>query len=203
MFLYAFHRTKIIRVSNGKNVNYLRRKLNGRVRISSDKKRNERSRWVTNAFWGGEPISSQHSTGSTLKNETTSNFLRRNFYQKRKLYTFRVEKRNKNKIFFLEIERMKLFKTGLLMLAVVALAVNAEEEFDSGKIFVLWILWKWVIFMTDYLWDELCHILYITYSIWYKDQSRSSYETVPLEIQPERQFFAKGCFFRLNFKRNF
>merc|ERR1712168_1716668 len=30
-----------------------------------------------------------------------------------------------------EIERMKLFKTGLLMLAVVALAVNAEEEFDS------------------------------------------------------------------------
>ena len=70
-----------------------------------------------------------------MKNETTSNFLRRNFYQKRKLYTFRVEKRNKNKIFFLEIERMKLFKTGLLMLAVVALAVNAEEEFDSGKIF--------------------------------------------------------------------
>ena len=142
-FLYAFHRTKIFRVSNGKNVNYLRRKLNGRVRISSDKKRNERSRWVTNAFWGGEPISSQHSTGSTLKNETTSNFLRRNFYQKRKLYTFRVEKRNKNKIFFLEIERMKLFKTGLLMLAVVALAVNAEEEFDSGKIFEII---KWVIF---------------------------------------------------------
>merc|ERR1711917_137293 len=30
-----------------------------------------------------------------------------------------------------EIERMKLFKTGLLMVAVVALAVNAEEEFDS------------------------------------------------------------------------
>merc|ERR1712227_936894 len=30
-----------------------------------------------------------------------------------------------------EFERMKLFKTGLLMLAVVALAVNAEEEFDS------------------------------------------------------------------------
>merc|ERR1712045_1093451 len=30
-----------------------------------------------------------------------------------------------------EIERMKLFKTGVLMLAVVALAVNAEEEFDS------------------------------------------------------------------------
>ena len=144
MFLCAFHRTKIFRVSNGKNVNYLRRKLNGRVRISSDKKRNERSRWVTNAFWGGEPISSQHSTGSTLKNETTSNFLRRNFYQKRKLYTFRVEKRNKNKIFcFLEIERMKLFKTGLLMLAVVALAVNAEEEFDSGKIFEII---KWVIF---------------------------------------------------------
>ena len=77
-----------------------------------------------------------------MKNETTSNFLRRNFYQKRKLYKFRVEKGNKNKIFFLEIERMKLFKTGLLMLAVVALAVNAEEEFDSGKIFVLWILWK-------------------------------------------------------------
>merc|ERR1712223_923602 len=30
-----------------------------------------------------------------------------------------------------EFERMKLFKTGLLMLAVVALAVNADEEFDS------------------------------------------------------------------------
>jgi len=30
-----------------------------------------------------------------------------------------------------EFKRMKLFKTGLLMLAVVALAVNAEEEFDS------------------------------------------------------------------------
>ena len=32
---------------------------------------------------------------------------------------------------------MKLFKTGLLMLAVVALAVNAEEEFDSGKTFFI------------------------------------------------------------------
>ena len=198
MFLYAFHRTKIFRVSNGKNVNYLRRKLNGRVRISSDKKRNERSRWVTNAFWGGEPISSQHSTGSTLKNETTSNFLRRNFYQKRNCTRLELRKnKDYKKNFFLEIERMKLFKTGLLMLAVVALAVNAEEEFDSGKIFVLRILWKWVIFMTDYLWHELCHILYMLY--------RSSYETVPFEIQPERQFFAKVltyCFFRLNFQRN-
>ena len=44
--------------------------------------------------------------------------------------------------YFLEIERMKLFKTGLLMLAVVALAVNAEEEFDSGKTFFLL---KWFI----------------------------------------------------------
>ena len=45
-----------------------------------------------------------------------------------------------NLLIFLEFERMKLFKTGLLMLAVVALAVNAEEEFDSGKIFQFSIL---------------------------------------------------------------
>ena len=68
-------------------------------------------------------------------------FFEKKLLSKEKLYTFRVEKKIEiTKRFFLEIERMKLFKTGLLMLAVVALAVNAEEEFDSGKIFVLRIL---------------------------------------------------------------
>ena len=69
-------------------------------------------------------------------------FFEKKLLSKEKLYTFRVEKKKIKitKSIFLEIERMKLFKTGLLMLAVVALAVNAEEEFDSGKIFVLRIL---------------------------------------------------------------
>ena len=64
-------------------------------------------------------------------------FFEKKLFIKRENCT-RLELRKEIKItknIFLEIERMKLFKTGLLMLAVVALAVNAEEEFDSGKIF--------------------------------------------------------------------